>query len=60
MVMRIQVPTQLSKERNAEFRRLYKKHFNEDINIEEADKEAYRLGSFLAIIIENTPKYHKR
>ncbi|WP_175454751.1 hypothetical protein [Lutibacter oricola] len=57
--MRIQVPTQLSKERNAEFRSLYKKHYDMDISIEEANQEAYRLFSFFAIIIEHTPQYHK-
>jgi hypothetical protein len=58
--MRIQVPTQLSKESNTQFRRLYKKHFDIDISVEEADKEAHRLFSFFAIIIENTPKYHSK
>jgi len=58
--MRIQVPTQLSKKSNIKFRRLYKKHFNMDISVEEANKEAHRLFSFFAIIIENTPKYHSK
>jgi hypothetical protein len=57
--MQIHIPAQLSKERNLKFRQLYKKHFNEELSIADADKEAYRLLSFFAIIIENTPKYYK-
>lgn len=55
--MHIQVPTTLSKERNQEFRNLYKEHFKMDLTVEEADAEAYRLMCFIAVIIENTPRY---
>ena len=58
--MRIEVPIKLSDQSNAKFRRLYKKHFNIDISVEEANEEAHRLFSFFAIIIENTPKYHSK
>lgn len=55
--MHIQVPTTLSKERNQEFRSLYKEHFKIELTVEEANREAYRLMSFIAIIIENNPRY---
>lgn len=58
--MRINIPTQLSEKSNAKFRMLYKKHFDIDISVEKANKEAHRLFSFFAIIIENTPKYHSK
>ena len=54
---KIRVPESLSEERNEEFRRLYKKHYNMDITVEEANEEFRNLGSFFAIIIENTPRY---
>ena len=57
--MQIHIPTQLTEKRNLKFRQLYKKHFDEELSIADADKEAYRLLSFFAIIIENTSKYHK-
>jgi len=55
--MHLQVPTTLSEERNQEFRDLYKEHFGIDLTVEEADAEAYRVMSFIAIIIENTARY---
>lgn len=58
MHMHIHVPNQLSENSNQKFRNLYKKHFELEISVDEADNEAYRLLSFFAIIIENTPKYH--
>jgi len=56
--MRIQVPTRLSDNRNHRFRLLYKKHFNIELSVEQANEEAFRLMSFCVIIIENTPKYY--
>jgi hypothetical protein len=58
--MKIQVPTTLSTERNTEFRRLYKDQYGVELTIEEANEEAFRLLSFFAIIIENTPKYYEK
>lgn len=54
MSLRIQP---LSHERLLEFKRLYKEHFNMDLSDAEAQEESYRLMSFIAIIIENTPRY---
>ena len=56
--MHIHIPKQLSESSNQKFRKLYKKHFELEVSVDEADSEAHRLLSFLAIIIENTPKYH--
>ncbi|MEP0264186.1 hypothetical protein [Dokdonia sp.] len=57
--MKIQVPTTLSTKSNTEFRRLYKNQYGIDLNIQEANEEAYRLFSFFALVIENTPKYYE-
>lgn len=55
--MRLKVPTTLSKESNTTFRKMYKEHFNTDLTVEEANEEAHRVMSFLAIIIENTDEF---
>ncbi len=57
--MKIQVPTTLSLESNMEFRRLYKDQYGVELTIEETNDEAYRLLSFFALVIENTPKYYE-
>jgi len=57
--MKIQVPMMLSDQSNAEFKRLYKEQYGITLNTEEANDEAYRLLSFFAIVIENTPKYYE-
>jgi len=57
--MKLEIPTTLSEAKNAEFRALYKKHYHIELTSEEANKEAFRLLTFCAIIIENTPKYHE-
>ena len=57
--MNLDVPTTLSEEKNSEFRRLYKKHYDIDLTLQEANDEAFRLLSFGAVIIENTPKYYE-
>ncbi|MCK8479043.1 hypothetical protein [Psychroserpens algicola] len=50
--MSIEIPENLSPERNAEFRALYKKHFGQDISESQADEEAYRLLSFFSIVFD--------
>jgi len=57
--MKIQVPTTLSDGSNIEFRKLYKEQYGIELNREEANDEAYRLLSFFALVIENTPKYYE-
>jgi hypothetical protein len=51
--MKIRVPTTLTEAGNKRFRELYLKHFDEEITVEEANQEAYRLFSFFALVIEH-------
>jgi len=57
--MKIQVPTTLSTTSNTEFRKLYKEQYGVKLTIEQANDEAFRLLSFFAIVIENTPTYYE-
>ncbi|MEQ9263114.1 MAG: hypothetical protein RLP14_08140 [Owenweeksia sp.] len=49
--MKIPVPTTLSDADNQRFRELYLKHFNEELTVDEANRKAYRLLSFYAVVI---------
>ncbi len=51
--MLLDVPTQLSEKKNAEFRALFKQEYGKDITREQADELAYNLMSILAIVIEH-------
>jgi hypothetical protein len=57
--MKIQIPTTLSVESNMQFRKLYMEQYGIELKIQEADEEAFRLLSFFAIVLENTPKYYE-
>ena len=51
--MKIDLPTTLPQKDNQRFRELWLTHFNEEITTEEANREAYKLLSFYALIIES-------
>jgi len=42
-----------------QFRKLYMEQYGIELKIQEADEEAFRLLSFFAIVLENTPKYYE-
>lgn len=57
--MRIQIPTTLSEESNRKFRKLYKNAYGLELTIDQANDEAFRAMTFLAIVIENTDEYYE-
>lgn len=57
--MLLDVPTQLSDEKNAEFRTLFKHHYQKDIGKEDANTLALTLMQLLGIIIEHHRGYHR-
>lgn len=52
--MKIEIPTTLSEESNTQFRVLYKKYYGINLTEEQANNEACRVLTFMAIVIENT------
>lgn len=50
------VPTQLAEQKSIEFRRLCKKHYNIDLTEEESNEEAFRMLTFLSVILEYKTK----
>lgn len=54
--MILEVPTTLSEERNSYFRKLYKKQYNIVLTEQESNEEAFRMLTFLAVIIEHKTK----
>lgn len=57
--MLLDVPTQLYDEKNAEFRTLFKHHYQKDISKEDANTLALTLMQLLEIIIEYHKGYHQ-
>lgn len=52
--MKIEIPTILSNECIQHFRKLYRKYYGVDLTVEQANKEANRIMTIMAIVIENT------
>lgn len=55
--MALVIPTDLTEEQIAEFKLLYKKHFDIDLTDEEARSEGVRLLQFMTAVIDGNEEF---
>jgi len=55
--MALVIPTDLTKEQIAEFKMLYKKHFDIDMTDEETRKEGVQFLQFMTAVIDNNEAF---
>lgn len=55
--MALILPVRLTQEQIAEFKKLYKKYFNIELNNEEANEKGVKFLQFLTVIINNNEAF---